>query len=60
MTNGDRIRAMSDEELAEFLETDTCCKFCILGDYDEKCNWYEKCDERIFQWLKQEVQENDD
>ena len=55
-TNADRIRAMSDEELAEFLcgvyDEDECdgkyiCGFTI-PDYDEY---------RIVEWLKSEVKE---
>lgn len=30
-TNGDRIRAMSNEELAEFLEENSCPPGCWLG-----------------------------
>ena len=60
MTNGDRIRQMSDEDLTDFLDTITDC-----------CNAYvPKCDEcpmkyrdttprcRIDAWLKQEVTED--
>ena len=34
-TNGDKIRAMTDEELAEFLDTATTC--CADGDSCDKC-----------------------
>lgn len=55
-TNADRIRAMSDEELAEFLcgvfDEDECNGKYICGitipDYDEY---------RIAEWLKSEVKE---
>ena len=55
-TNADRIRAMSDEELAEFLcgvfDEDECNGKYICGitipDYDE---------DRIAEWLKSEVKE---
>lgn len=55
--NADRIRAMSDEELAEFLDeiTDLCntregCKYCPI-----KLNKDGFCD--IEEWLKSEVKE---
>jgi hypothetical protein len=59
LTNADRIRAMSDEELAVFLDTWGCCHHCIeherLSDNrwfsDEKCD--EKCAEHCLEWLKQ-------
>lgn len=58
-TNADRIRAMSDEELAKFLECFGLCHYCTehhrLGDLriyaDEKCD--EKCVEHSLEWLKQ-------
>ena len=57
MTNAYRIRAMSDEELAEFLEdvmTGRCRKFCCR---DIKfCQNYE-CEKGILEWLKSEAKE---
>lgn len=58
-TNADRIRAMSDEELAAFLDTWGCCHHCIeherLSDNrwfsDERCD--EKCVKHCLEWLKQ-------
>ena len=53
MTNADRIRAMTDEELAEFL----CCpqSVCPVDDceecYDDKC---QKC---VLKWLKKEAED---
>ena len=44
MTNGDRIRAMSDEELAEF---NNFCPFI-----DEECTM-KGCNACILEWLKQ-------
>ena len=58
ITNGDRIRSMSDEELAEFLDrwemgdidySKTFCDLCE-GQYD--CH-----DDCLLDWLKQEVKE---
>ena len=48
-TNADRIRAMSDEELAECLEQLPICKEkaqeCIKAEY--------RCGECLLEWLKQ-------
>ena len=53
-TNGDRIRAMTDEELAKYLEgfggTPPTCD--TDGERD-----YKKCRDCWLDWLKQEVQE---
>ena len=55
MTNADRIRHMSDEELAEYLNNklDTCCG-------NKPCDWPDpntNCDTCWLDWLKQEVQD---
>lgn len=52
-TNADRIRAMSDEELAEFLnrvkEPCDCCQLAVVaGACTETL-----CDEAMMKWLKQ-------
>ena len=54
MTNGDRIRSMTDEELAEFIldkrENGTC--------FNNKCYYYvpnKGCDDCTLEWLKQPV-----
>jgi hypothetical protein len=60
MTNADRIRAMSDEELANHLhEIGWDCHLCSEHKRldnepllrDEKCD--EKCVEHCLEWLKQ-------
>lgn len=58
MTNGDRIRAMTDEELAEFLDSvdrcpcDVCCNNmdrCLRNNApDPVCKWH------YLDWLKGE------
>lgn len=53
MTNADRIRAMSDEELAEFIDR------CEMNDIDyaktfcDLCNGQYECDQCRLDWLKQ-------
>ena len=52
-TNADRIRAISDEELAQMLATGkgtfTCLK--CMEFIDRECSM--KCDERCLEWLQQ-------
>lgn len=55
MTNGDRIRAMTDEELTEFL-----CDIRSNGSYYgcENCPAYDFCENGhtgFFDWLRQEA-----
>lgn len=52
MTNGDKIRAMTDEELAAWItDGHDLCDLCQFGtcipDYE--------CEKGVFEWLKQEV-----
>ena len=53
-TNADRIRAMSDEELAAFLYA---CEFCdICEEGCEDCRYNGECKRRLVEWLKQPVE----
>lgn len=56
MTNGERIRLMSDEELASFLEGLPAhgCACCSCDDDDAKCEKTD-CEDGIIEWLKQEA-----
>lgn len=55
-TNADRIRAMSDEELAEILRDAGNCP----SDYfSEKCKSFDNCIECWLYWLKQPVKDGD-
>lgn len=65
-TNADRIRAMSDEELAERMVGDVwdcccCSEYDRIGGHplvsDERCD--EKCKEHCLDWLKQPVKDGD-
>ena len=59
-TNADRIRSMSDEELAEFLIKSDCC-IANAGKVD--CSQAEECgicEKVIRNWLKSEVEESDE
>ncbi len=62
VTNADKIRAMTDEELATFLETFGCCHYCSehhrLGGArfysDEKCDGH--CQDHLLEWLQRPVE----
>lgn len=62
MTNGDKIRAMTDEELFVFINKITDC--CFSNNDCDNCpmkysdNLYYRCN--IEEWLKQEVKTDDE
>lgn len=57
MTNAERIRNMSDNELAAFLDEIGSCIVCAW--YRVECEKHDKnCEHGIIEWLKQEVDEN--
>lgn len=63
MTNADRIRAMADEELAEFLEGFEACNSCEYADCATGlCTFENLCthgfaEAMIFEWLKSEAEQ---
>lgn len=52
MTNADRIRAMSDEELTDVFGWKNICD-CILQQSAEHCSGFSSCKECMLEWLKQ-------
>lgn len=63
-TNADRIREMSDEELAEWLHngiSSDACDFCKYenGHCDGSRCWGKAEEEIIAEWLKQPAKENE-
>lgn len=52
-THGDRIRAMNDEALAEYLERILACDFCPVKS---KCDYFIPCEENLLKWLQSEVE----
>lgn len=54
-TNADRIRAMSDEELAGFLTEIRNALTCVLGADDRCSRPDDPCVDCWIDWLKQEV-----
>ena len=59
VTNADRIRAMSDKEMAEFLETVNSC-FCASAMNNKQCKPWQKEDKCPcwLDWLKEEVKDD--
>ena len=63
MTNADRIRQMTDEELAAFFNKETLgikgvCRFpCEIYDITGSC-FADKCFDAFLKWLKQEAKED--
>lgn len=51
-TNADRIRSMTDEELAEWLDHHVSCSRCPLY---EKCISYKTCSANLQAWLEEGV-----
>lgn len=60
-TNADRIRSMSNEELAVWIaETSNCSDWCILNEQCKTKQDYECCINVWFNWLKEKAEgEND-
>ena len=59
MTNADRIRAMSDEELAEFLsDFKDCAGDCLVGRGVKDCSGICATRETLKMWLQQPAEED--
>ena len=59
-TNYDRIKSMSVEEMAEFIERMTeHLEICTRCPAYKMCDTHIKCGENIKQWLLQEVSEDE-
>ena len=56
MKNADKIRAMSDEELAEFIIS---IPMCVGEDEDLNCG-IDVCKECFLKWLQQPAEEDDE
>ena len=60
MTNADRIRKMTDEELLDKLDDLTACECCFYRKFHNKCypdSLFDSCREGIMRWLKEECNE---
>ena len=51
-TNADRIRSMTDEELAELFDNT-----CIENIGEVRCGSYRRCYDCMLNWLKEEVKD---
>lgn len=59
-TNADRIRAMRDEQLAEFIgRVKEPCDYCQLATVMGACT-ESLCDDAMLKWLKHPVEEDED
>ena len=56
MTNADRIRNMSDEELAEFLAYNAYCEECYVKKDDSCCYPDGTCRQKHLEWLKSKAE----
>lgn len=55
VTRADQLRAMSDEELCEFLGQCKCCDICEEGC--DSCAYNGDCDKRLLEWLQEPIEE---
>ena len=53
-TNADRIRNMSDTELAEFLTRNAKCNLCLSDG--KCCKEKESCEDGLLNWLQSEAE----
>ena len=56
-TNADRIRNMSDEELAEFLAYNAYCEECYVEKDDSCCYPGGTCKKKHLEWLQSEAEQ---
>ena len=54
-TNAERIRSMSDEELAQFIPNWSYTDACKCGEHYVDCN--NECEKCVAEWLKQPAEE---
>lgn len=54
LSNADRLRSMTDEELAEFLTTEDMCEL-ICAPAPPHCDG--QCKQKMLDWLRQEATE---
>lgn len=54
MTNGDKVRQMTDEELADFLCTYDMCSTC-LNAVEDDCGMMVVCKDGVLKFLQKDV-----
>lgn len=58
MTNADRIRSMTDEELADAFAMISDCISCNCGNAEDDCSIVDgTCQRQWLEWLKQESED---
>lgn len=56
-TNSDRIRNISDEQLAEFLAYNASCEECYVKKDDSCCYPDGTCKQKHLEWLQSEAEQ---
>ena len=56
MTNAERIRNMTDDELAEFLAYNASCEECYVKKDDSCCYPDGTCKQKHLEWLQAEAE----
>lgn len=56
-SNADKIRAMTDEELAIWISSITWCEYCPIREHCDEAIQTRFCKEILLEWLKAEVSE---
>lgn len=56
-SNADRIRSMTDEELAIWISSITWCEYCPIREHCDEAIQTRFCKEILLEWLKAEVSE---
>ena len=56
MTNVERIRNMTDDELAEFLAYNASCEECDVKKDDSCCYTDGTCKQKHLEWLQSEAE----
>lgn len=55
MTNYEKIKNMSIDEMADFIDNDNCCACCIYAY--KGCSLSKDCRNGIRQWLESEAEQ---
>ena len=58
MTNFEKIKSMTIDEISEFLSNVVYCEMCPVSDFCDVDTTYQECPEKFKQWLLNEA-END-
>ena len=57
MTNAERIRNMTDDELADFLAYNAYCEECYVKNDDSCCYPDGTCKQKHLEWLQSEAEQ---